>query len=106
MEAAPEATEHGYPGWHGIAYRHPVAGYICGIFPQKDHVRLLFEHGQQLPDPAGMLTAGGTQTKWMSLSEIDAIVEAPIAELVESAVAFGAMNRKRRPEPRGAKRDA
>ena len=47
----PEASEKAYPGWHGIGYRHPVAGYLGGIFPQHGHVRLLFEFGVLLPDP-------------------------------------------------------
>ena len=105
-EAAPEATELGYLGWRGIGYRHLAAGYFCGIFPQSDHVRLLFEYGRHLPDPDGLLTEGGTQTKWMLVREIDAIVEEQIAALVEMAVAFGAVNRGRLSEFRGAKRGA
>ena len=103
--AAPDATEHGYPGWRGIAYRHPVAGYICGIFPQKDNVRLLFEYGQHLPDPAGLLSGGGSQTKWMPVREIGAIVEADVVALVESAIAFGVLNKGRLSEFRGTQRD-
>jgi hypothetical protein len=26
--------------WRGIGYRHPDAGYFCGIFPFKTHVGL------------------------------------------------------------------
>ena len=98
-----ELSEHGYSGWNGIGYRHPAAGYICGIFLQPDHVRLLFEYGRQLPDPAHLLTEGGKQTKWMLLRENDAIVEAEIAALVEAAIAFGAVNKGRLSEFRGAK---
>ena len=42
----------------------------------------------------------------MSVHEIDAIVEAEIAALVEAAVAFGAINKGRLSEFRGAKRGA
>lgn len=104
--AAPDATEHGYVGWKGIGYRHPAAGYFCGVFPQKDNVRLLFEYGRQLPDPSGLLTGGGTQTKYVPLTSIDAIVEAQIAALVEASIAFGSLNRGRLSEFRGATRGA
>ena len=102
--ASPELTEHGYLGWRGIAYRHPIAGYVCGIFVRNDDVRLLFEYGRQFPDRAGLLTEGGTQTKWVPFREIDAIVEAEIAALVEAAIAFGVINKGRLSEFRGAKR--
>ena len=105
-QAAPDATEHGYIGWRGIGYRHPLAGYFCGIFPQDDHVRLLFEYGRQLPDPAGLLTGAGSQTKWMPLREIAAIVGIEITALIEAAIAFGVINKGRLSEFRGAKRGA
>ena len=41
----PEAIESGHPTWHSIGYRHPKAGYVCGIFPHKDSVDLVFEFG-------------------------------------------------------------
>lgn len=102
--ASPEATEHGYPGWRGIGYRHPAAGYFCGIFPQRDHVRLLFEYGRQLPDPSGLLTGSGSQSRWVLLREIDAIVEEQITALIEASIAFGSVNNGRLSEFRGARR--
>lgn len=54
-DAVPEATERAYPVWHGIGFRHPRSGYFCGIFPQKDGVRLYFEYGALLADPDGLL---------------------------------------------------
>ena len=104
--AATELMEHGYPGWRAIAYRHPVAGYVCGIFPRDAEVRLLFEYGRQLPDPSSLLTEGGAQTKWVSFEPIDAIVESDITALVEAAIAFGVINKGRLSEFRGAKRGA
>lgn len=104
--AAPESTEHGYPGWRGIGYRHPVAGYFCGIFPLAGEVRLFFEYGRQLPDPGGLLEGDGSQTRYVPLRAIDAIVEQQITALVESAVTFGVVNKGRLSEFRGAKRGA
>ncbi|NJD18112.1 MAG: DUF1801 domain-containing protein [Gemmatimonadetes bacterium] len=50
----PTSTEKAYPGWHGIGFRDPQAGYVFGLFPQPDHVRLFFERGAELEDPDGV----------------------------------------------------
>lgn len=50
----PTATEKAYPGWHGIGFRDPQAGYVFGLFPQPDHVRLFFDRGAELEDPDGV----------------------------------------------------
>jgi len=50
----PTATEKAYPGWHGIGFRDPQAGYVFGLFPHEDHVRLFFERGAELEDPDGV----------------------------------------------------
>jgi len=42
LEEAPDALEAGYAGWRLIGYRSPH--YFCFVAPQKDHVRLGFEH--------------------------------------------------------------
>jgi hypothetical protein len=64
----PTAAEHPYPGWKGIGYRDPQAGYFAGIFPQQDHVRLLFEHGAELADPDAILQGDNVrQVRWIVL---------------------------------------
>jgi hypothetical protein len=50
----PTATERAYPGRHGIGFRDPQAGYVFGLFPQSDHIRLFFERGAELEDPDGV----------------------------------------------------
>jgi hypothetical protein len=57
LRTIPTASEHAYSGWRGIGYRHPQSGYFCGIFPQRDHVKLGFEYGAALPDPDRMPAA-------------------------------------------------
>jgi hypothetical protein len=47
----PTATEKPYPRWRGIGFRDPQAGYVFGLFPRSDHVRLFFERGAELEDP-------------------------------------------------------
>ena len=50
----PTATERAYPGWHGIGFRDPQAGYVFGLFPHSDHIKLFFERGAELEDPDGV----------------------------------------------------
>jgi hypothetical protein len=88
--AVPELAEAGYGGWRCIAYRHPRAGYVCGIFPQEQTVKLYFEHGVRLADPIGILEGKGRQTRYLkfaSSAEVDekAVV---VAMLVRDAVAL------------------
>jgi hypothetical protein len=88
--AVPELAETGYGGWRCIAYRHPRAGYVCGIFPLEQPVKLYFEHGVRLADPIGILEGKGRQTRYLTFAtpaEVDekAVV---VAMLVREAVAL------------------
>jgi hypothetical protein len=92
----PNATEHGYAGWHAIAYRHPAAGYVCGIFPFAEHVRFLFEHVVLLHDPAGVLTGGGKQTRHIDLKPGDKIPVDAMRALIAEAVALRSPRKTRK----------
>lgn len=61
--AVPSFTERAYPGWGGIGFRDPRAGYVFGLFPRRDHVRLFFERGGELEDPDGVFLPAGTLTQ-------------------------------------------
>ena len=87
--ALPEATERVYPGWHGFGYVDPDAGYVCGIFPMANRVKLGFEHGAALPDPDGLFTAGGRQVRYVELQPGDEIEVAAITDLIADAVELG-----------------
>ncbi len=57
-----------------ITYRVPdEAGtkshYFCHIAPFDDHLRLGFEHGAQLADPAHLLTGRGKRTRHILVSK-------------------------------------
>jgi hypothetical protein len=87
IDTVPEMTERAYPGWHGIGYRHPRAGYVCGVFPQATTVRLLFEHGHELSDPEGILTGGGSQTRTVDVVTVADIPIDAVRALLLQAVA-------------------
>ena len=62
-------TEKAYPGWHAIGFRHPRAGYICGIFPYETTVRLIFEKGVLLSDPHGVLEGDTKQIRFIEITD-------------------------------------
>jgi hypothetical protein len=86
-----EPEERVYAGWQALGYHDAQAGYVCGIFPRRGEVRLLFEHGAALPDPDGLFTSGGTQTKYVALRPDEEIPEAAIRAMIERAVLHGSV---------------
>lgn len=80
-------------GWHGVGLRDEVAGHLVGIFPRERDVRVYFERGAALPDPAGILHGDGTTTRLLELAPGDPIPTAALGELVREAIALGASRR-------------
>ncbi|MGH7712826.1 MAG: DUF1801 domain-containing protein [Gemmatimonadaceae bacterium] len=96
-KAVPTATEHPYIGWKGIGYRDPQAGYFVGIFPQPDHVRLLFEHGAMLDDPDDILRGDNVrQVRWIPLRPGQRVPRSAIERMLRRALVHGSA-KKRRP---------
>lgn len=87
--ALPRVKEKINLGWGGLGYHHPDAGYVAGIFPGEDQVRLGFEHGVELPDPAGMLTGEGSQLRYVTIEAWDEALRDPITDLLDAAVEYG-----------------
>lgn len=85
-DAMPDAEERVYTGWHGLGYRHPGAGYVCGIFPVADAVKLGFEQGHLLPDPESILEQSGTQVRYVVLRPGDEIPKSAITAMIDDAV--------------------
>jgi len=75
-------------GWGSVNYRHPVAGFVCAIFPMEDHVSLVFEHGRQLSSP--LLEGDGKQVRYIKLIPGHDIPEDDIAILLSEAIALKA----------------
>ncbi|WP_020393410.1 DUF1801 domain-containing protein [Kribbella catacumbae] len=82
----PDASETVWPGWHGIGYRHPEAGYVCGIFPHESNVKLFFEYGADLPDPAHILTGSGRRGRSVAIDHPDQVPPARIIDLIDAAI--------------------
>ncbi len=84
--AMPESEERVYPGWHGIGYHHPDVGYVCGIFPRRDEVRLGFEHGHLLSDPDHVLVSGGKQVRYLVIERWSPELRQRIVDFMRQAV--------------------
>ena len=57
-EFAPQSTERIMRNsliYHDASRGGPVSAGVCGIIIERDHVRLSFNLGAFLPDPAGLL---------------------------------------------------
>ena len=87
-ESMPEATESGHPTWHSIGYRHPKAGYVCGIFPHKDSVDLVFEFGILLSDTHQVLQGDSKQARYIPITTIDEINVEAIKQLIAETLSL------------------
>jgi len=95
-ETMPEADERVAVGWHALTYHDPEAGYICGIFPFEDHVKIYFEHGVMLDDPAKVLQGTTQQTRFVMVSKAADIRPAPLRLLIGEAIAVTSRIRRAR----------
>ncbi len=87
----PTASEHAYPVWHAVGYRHPQAGYLCAVFPYESHVALAFEFGAFLPDPERVLRPGRTSSmrvRYLEVSKARDVRVRAIRALLLAAVRF------------------
>jgi hypothetical protein len=84
--SVPEATEAVQPSWHSLNYRHPAQGYFCGIFPFIGGVKLVFEFGVLLPDPAGLLQGEGKQVRFVHLRRLSDIRVKALQGLIRAAL--------------------
>lgn len=83
---APDVEEAGRPGWNLVGYRR--RGYFAFVAPMDDHVRLGFEHGVLLPDPAGLLAGAGKQVRYVVLRTVADLENPAVVRLLEAAVAL------------------
>lgn len=100
---APDAEERVRGGWGMIGYNVPAgrrSPYIGGVFPQHEHVHLLFEHGVLMADPLGILEGAGTtkRVRWLTFRGPDEIAgrEDELARYVEEAIRVATLSRGER----------
>jgi len=95
FDVRPETVEvvwhrQGSVGW-GIGPKK-FSEQFCYFMPFKRHVTLGFYYGGELPDPAGLLSAGGRQVsgrlsmRSVKLADVSEVRRPELRELVEAAV--------------------
>jgi hypothetical protein len=78
-------VEAGDPGARVIAFRRH--GRFAFVEPMPDHVRLGFEHGYALPDPAGLLEGEpGGAVRHVALRAVDQVTSRGVKLLVSAAL--------------------
>jgi len=82
----PNAERRVYPGWQGVGFRHPDAGYVCGVFPNESLVKLYFEHGVLLDDPYKHLRGCGSQCRYLELHPGQLIPKKTIADYLNQII--------------------
>jgi hypothetical protein len=75
-------------GWGSVNFRHPQAGFVCGVFPMPDHVSLVFEHGRQLDSP--LLQGEGKQVRFIRFPPGASVPRDALAVLLAEAIALRA----------------
>lgn len=84
LEVAPGAAEAVRPRWKVLGF--DLEKYFCAVAPQRDHARLLFEYGVELPDPDGTLLGNGSQVRFLRFDSLDAIDDDVVRRFVKAAV--------------------
>ena len=67
-------NEHGYEG-------------VLAIRASANGVRLYFNRGKELPDPAKLLQGSGNQTRWIHLEGASTLARPAVALLIDEAMA-------------------
>ena len=77
-----------YRDWFVISYSPNEHGYegVLGIHASADGVKLYFNRGKELPDPAKLLQ-GSSQTRWIHVEGASALARPEVARLIDEAIA-------------------
>jgi hypothetical protein len=71
------------------SYSPNERGYegVLAIRASANGVRLYFNRGKELPDPAKLLQGSGTQTRWINLEGASTLARPAVARLIDLAIA-------------------
>src|SRR5438093_10762933 len=77
-----------YRNWFVISYSPNERGYegVLAIRASADGVKLYFNRGKELPDPAKLLQ-GSSQTRWIHLEGASTLARPEVASLIDEAIA-------------------
>src|SRR5436190_11618261 len=77
-----------YRDWFVISYSPNARGYegVLAIRASANGVKLYFNRGKELPDPAKLLQ-GSSQTRWINVEGASTLARPEVARLIEEAIA-------------------
>src|SRR5258708_28550916 len=77
-----------YRDWFVISYSPNEHGYegVLAMRGSADGVRLYFNQGKELPDPAKLLQ-GSSQTRWINVEGASTLARPEVARLIDEALA-------------------
>ena len=78
-----------YHDFFVISYSPNERGYegVLAIRASANGVRLYFNCGKELPDPAKLLQGSGNQTRWIHLEGASTLARPAVARLINEAIA-------------------
>jgi hypothetical protein len=78
-----------YRDFFVISYSPNQRGYegVLAIRASANGVRLYFNRGKELPDPAKLLQGSGKQTRWINLEGASTLARPEVARLIDEAIA-------------------
>src|SRR5438876_1257261 len=77
-----------YRDWFVISYSPSERGYegVLAIRASANGVKLYFNRGKELPDPAKLLQGSGKQTRSINLEDASTLASPPVARLIDEAI--------------------
>src|SRR5438132_13958769 len=74
-----------YHDFFVISYSPNERGYegVLAIRASANGVRLYFNRGKELPDPAKLLQGSGNQTRWINVEGASTLARAAVARLID-----------------------
>jgi hypothetical protein len=75
-------------GWGTVNFRHGKAGFVCAVYPGRDHVSLIFQDGRLLDHPRLVDDGKVKRVRWIPFRPDDTVPVDEIAILIAEAVAL------------------
>ncbi len=72
----------------GYCYSQKYTDLICALFPSKKGLKLSFNRGTQLPDPANLLEGSGKISRYVVIKTDDQIHAPELKVLISEALAL------------------
>lgn len=75
-------------GWGSVNFTHPRLGYLCCVYPGKEHAALVFADGRLLDHPRLVDDGKVKRVRWIPFAPGEAIPVDDIAILLAEAIAL------------------